>query len=290
MDEFAFNRCIKVIGHGPGWPDQRKAVIIEQQHLKEHGGHTYFHVGAKQFHCMSLFTGVTSKNDTRPMSKTDIVNEITTRRNETIDGIIDKAKSKLGVGGAASTFDFLAKATISNYQYRAVRLTLQRPDAIDVACPTIGQGGAPYQMKVLGTCRKNDPLYVELTSKNIEYFREWCEYQIRDGAIKRKRSLKKESKSKPKERSRQKRSRPTKKDDVEEDVDVQGLETDVEEADHIEEAGLETDVEEADHIEEAGLEADVEEALPTSATTSTSEQCGESRRRRTLRHYFAQRP
>ena len=270
MDEFAFNRCIKVIGHGPGWPDQRKAVIIEQQHLKEHGGHTYFHVGAKQFHCMSLFTGVTSKNDTRPMSKTDIVNEITTRRNETIDGIIDNAKTKLGVGGATSTFDFLAHTGISNYQMRAVRLTLQRPESIDVACPTIGQGGATYQMKVLGTCRKCDPLYVELTSKNIEYFREWCEYQISDGAIKRRRPLKKTSKSKPK-----KRSRPTKKDDVEEDVDVEGLEA---------------DVEEADDIEEAGLEADVEEALPTSATTSTSEQCGESRRRRTLRHYFAQRP
>ena len=176
--EFDFANCIEVAG-----AHMKHPIYIPAKDIKVPPQGKFIHVSNVAKHCIQLFAGEWEQGQ-RPMSKTDIICELTRRRNEIIDGILDDAISLKSE--ALSVFASFDKKT-KNRNYTHKKKTVTVPDTIEVVCPDLPGGLNGHRMIVIGTLNRNAPLYVEMTSCNLAYLKAFVEYQRREGATKRRK-------------------------------------------------------------------------------------------------------
>ena len=173
--EFTFERAVCVTGG-----DMQYRVTIPNKHLKLLGDDQYVHLSTVPSFSAALFgvyknhIAAAADARNRPMSKTDIIQQLIDLRNSNIDTMMAAI-----AGGEPTESLFEAKsAKRFNLAQR-----LQMPSTIVIQAPTIGEiAGVPMRCTA-GT--KRDPMFVELTSDNIKYLRAVCNYQIASGKIKR---------------------------------------------------------------------------------------------------------
>ena len=174
--EFTITPCIHING-----PHMEHPVFVPPESLIDIDGHGRFiHVANKLVSSVQLFADKNVRGE-RIMSKTDIITEITRRRDEKVEAMVGR-------------LTFLEKTLLDNKSSRKrdvlyrKRKRVECPPVIEVDCPRrLGSDDGTYQMIVKGTLRKNAPLYISLTSDNLEYVREWVDHQLKEGSKKRVR-------------------------------------------------------------------------------------------------------
>jgi hypothetical protein len=163
-------------------------VIIPQTHLKNDEGRRFIHLSTVPRYSVSLFgRGRDNVNASclRPLSRTDVFEQLTNKRNLKIDealgAITHQQGAPIEVLAAFSTKASTPKRLkIGERSQLAESLEIDAPQINDVPGIT---------MNVL-THTKRSPLYIELTSENLAYVRAACISQMDAGDVQRHRAPK----------------------------------------------------------------------------------------------------
>jgi len=169
--------------HGGG---MLRRVVVPARHLKEEDDMTFMHVSSVCTYMIALCCSGPD-HGRRPLSKTNIVEQLTALRN---------AKMKVDIAsiGAATASDdldaFDGLAAKKPSKKARLSAAVANVGIVTILTPTIGdvQG---IDMKVLGGHQKWAPLYVELDPENIAYLRSACQWQLEHEDFKRLRNKKK---------------------------------------------------------------------------------------------------
>ena len=164
--------------HGGG---MLRRVVIPARDLKEQDGMTFMHVSSVSTYMIALCCSG-PQHGRRPLSKTNIVEQLTELRN---------AKT---IANEPVQEDLQSCSTVGQQrkrkQYNALIMVDKDIWVDTILSPTLGdvQG---IEMKILRESAKCAPLYVELDPENIAYLRNACQWQIEHENIKRRKTEKK---------------------------------------------------------------------------------------------------
>ena len=183
-DEFIIENALAIRG-----PNMQARVIVPASHFKVVDDCTYIHVSTVPAFSSVLFGG-TARNNTvankdRPMSHTDVIQQLYTARNKKIDAFLSDLQSK---SGPAIGLEAFGKTTARTGRVKRAERA-QIPASMEIDTLSIGDVQGISNMRVL-TGHKTCPLYMECTSANLNYVRGACMSQIKSGDIKRHRDPK----------------------------------------------------------------------------------------------------
>ena len=170
-----------VVVKGGGIPHR---VTIPPNHLKYDEDSRFIHISTVPNFSVYLFgrgrDNVTSSRS-RPLSRTDVFEQLTNARNLKIDGALSAITKQCG-GETLSAF--------SHKTTRRVKMIerSQLTSAMEIEAPQINDVPG-ITMKVM-THTKRAPLYIELTPENLAYVRAACLSQMNAGDVQRHRAPK----------------------------------------------------------------------------------------------------
>lgn len=156
-----------------------RRVVVPARHLKEEDDMTFMHVSSVCTYMIALCCSGPG-HGRRPLSKTNIVEQLTALRNASAD---TKAEAE------SDEFDSFSGMSRPRKKQKLAD-AINNMGVVTILTPTIGdvQG---IDMKVLGGHQKCAPLYVELDPENIAYLRSACQWQLEHEDFKRLRNKKK---------------------------------------------------------------------------------------------------
>ena len=172
----------------------KKKVSIPKDEVRILVGRSFLHCTTVPKHMCKLLAPSAGegskwsrKNFQRPLSKTDIFEQLTKLRNDKLASLLQEKQPQqtLSLFDGASTYKRISEAT-----------ELEIPKTIDIDAPTIGPV-AGIRMKVLMSWKKTAPLCIELVHANVVYLKDVCEFQLKNNLVKRTRQPKKPRAQRP---------------------------------------------------------------------------------------------
>ena len=182
-DALSFSECVVVSG---GFLKHK--VSIPKDSVRILAGRSFLHCTTVPKHMCKLLAPSASegfkwsrKNSQRPLSKTNIFEQLTKLRSDKLASLLEENQPQtLGV--------------FEGMPYKRIRISEATkkdiPTAIDIDAPTIGPV-AGIRMKVLMSWKKTPPLFIELVHANVVYLKDVCEFQLKSNLVKRTRQPKK---------------------------------------------------------------------------------------------------
>jgi hypothetical protein len=163
-------------------------VIIPQTHLKNDEGRRFIHLSTVPRYSVSLFgRGRDNVNASclRPLSRTDVFEQLTNKRNLKIDEALGAITRQQG-----APIEVLAAFSTKAPTPKRLKIgeRSQLAESLEIEAPQINDVPG-ITMKVL-THTKRSPLYIELTSENLAYVRAACISQMDAGDVQRYRTPK----------------------------------------------------------------------------------------------------
>jgi hypothetical protein len=115
----------------------------------------------------------------REFGKTDIMDQLLKLRNAKINDVINQNDDRV------QPLDHGAGSGVSRWHAR--KRIHEVSDVIAIEAPTIGDV-AGISLKVMGSYKKNTPLFMQLNEENLQYIKDTCAEQIADGTKRRVRT------------------------------------------------------------------------------------------------------
>ena len=156
-----------------------RPVVVRERLTQEIDDVRYLHC-CKRSHVLLLLLGIPrDKASTRPLSSTDIFEQLIALRDAQYNALAYKAMEEPTECGASLTQSVPKRVKVPSYEL---------PEVVTVSAPAVGDISG-LSLKVVLT-RPRTALHVELTSTALSYVASVCKHQIASGGVKRSHARK----------------------------------------------------------------------------------------------------
>jgi len=141
----------------------KRPLIIPSDQIECEGGAKFIKLSQKHWYASTLYGDATTHKE-RILSKTNLFQQLAQLRNENINECVCRYRAE-------------KRITKDRNHRLSIEERIQLPSTTTIEAPSIGDVTG-ITMKVIASSKMNSPVFMELTSTNIDYVRKACLWQI----------------------------------------------------------------------------------------------------------------